>query len=146
MKKIWQKWEENSGERKNAIAEVKYALKINRIDTAGIQVNDGLYLFMNAEVIYFFFNERKLIWRTETNFTYTTFRRDPNKEGIKEYTKVKPFPELKCVPIILIQPQPHHHHYLPASSWQSRELWSKELHISRGWMIHKVLHCCNILF
>ena len=43
-------------ELKNAIAEGKYALKINRIDTAEIQVNDiedGLYLFMNAEVIYF---------------------------------------------------------------------------------------------
>lgn len=89
-------------ERKNAIAEVKYALKINRIDTAEIQVNDiedGLYLFMNAEVIYFFLmRERKLIWRTETNFTYTTFRRDPNKGRDKRIYKVKPFPELKSSP------------------------------------------------
>ena len=47
-------------ELKNAIAEVKYALKIrNRIDTAEIQLNgveDELYLSMNAEVI-FFLNE-----------------------------------------------------------------------------------------
>lgn len=54
-------------ELKNAIAEVKYALKIrNRIDTAEIQVNDvedELYRFMNAEVMYFFkMRERKLIW------------------------------------------------------------------------------------
>ena len=45
-------------EFKNAIAEVKYALKIrNRIDPAEIQVNDvedELYLFMNSEVMYFF--------------------------------------------------------------------------------------------
>lgn len=51
----------------------------NGIDTAENQLNDAedkLYLSMNADEIDFKkMRERKLMWRTETNFRQTALRR-----------------------------------------------------------------------